>query len=170
MRSALIYLQDNRLIIVAQQSEFEFETMEEVRWSPHSCSFCRRIIIDPSVAQPSRNMWRKWSSYTSAPFSVHEAVQAERDGCPLFEQLGLAADLLLDPEMDLTWNIVVDVFVEMRDERLDVTHATISWRWEDEDIAPGQGYHVDSYYVISPLGRLTVYSRLLCVLRLVESC
>ena len=121
--------------------------MTEVDWSPHSCSFCQRIIIDPSQARPLSGSGTTWWFFTSVLFSREESIQAEIDGCPLFQQLGSDANLFLTPTMDRMRCLVIDVYVKDRFDRSDISHATISWRWEDEEIAPGDGYPLDDYYI-----------------------
>jgi hypothetical protein len=49
--------------------------------------------------------------------------------------------------------LVIDVYVKDRFDRSDISHATISWRWEDEDIAPGDGYPLDDYYIYYLAGK-----------------
>ena len=129
--------------------------MGEVDWSPHSCSFCQRIIIDPSQARPSGDVGTIWWFVTSVLFSREDSIRAETDGCPLFQQLGRDANFFLTPGLDGMRSLVIDVAVESWRARNDTSHATISWRWEDEDLAPGDGYPLDDYYIYSPSGRQT---------------
>jgi hypothetical protein len=123
--------------------------MDEESWSPHSCPICKRIVIDRSNVQFSRGtngVLLGGLSIASAAFSILECLQAEIAGCPLFQRLASQMDQHLTPEIDVTSRFYLDVMVQNRPSSpYQIQSAWTTWRWQDDDIAPREGYFLHDY-------------------------
>jgi hypothetical protein len=124
--------------------------------SRHSCYYCQRIIINPSVPRIIHK-WRQTNEaiINSFEFSAIEIARATKAKCPLFQGFTRIEDwseiatktinkVQLDYEQSLARTVIIDFkFYESLCGATtvppDIEKVLVSWRWADEKILPCEG-------------------------------